>query len=464
NIEKVFGYKKEEIIGQSFNKFPLFSKEHKAIVLKSLSKLMKGEIPETQELQLHKKDGSIIWVSMQPSIVKLKNETLFQVITQDISKIKEAELKLKKSEERYRLLFESSPIGIGIADFEGNVQGINNAMEKITGFSLEEYKKINLSSTYVDPHDRSKMLDVLKSKGRVRNYEVQLKRFDESKYQALLNIELEEIENEKYIIISVQDITELKLAEEKLKDLNKLKSELLRRTSHELKTPLVSIKGFSDLLLELHREQLDDYILNTIEEIKKGCIRLETLISDILKTAELESDVVQINKLEEDISFLIKLCNNELKGLSQLRNLKINLNIPDRLIASFEKEQLHQVISNLLNNAIKYTPPHGNIEIKSEIKDNLLIFSIKDSGIGLTEEERGRIFKQFGKVERFGQGYDVMSEGSGLGLYISKKIIELHGGEIWVESEGRNKGTTFYFSLPIEDNRSKEEQKFEEFK
>ena len=118
-------------------------------------------------------------------------------------------------------------------------------------------------------------------------------------------------------------------------------------------------------------------------------------------------------------------------------------------MASFEKEQLHQVISNLLNNAIKYTPPHGNIEIKSEIKDNLLIFSIKDSGIGLTEEERGRIFRQFGKVERFGQGYDVMSEGSGLGLYISKKIIELHGGEIWVESEGRNNGSTFYFSLPI---------------
>ena len=151
------------------------------------------------------------------------------------------------------------------------------------------------------------------------------------------------------------------------------------------------------------------------------------------------------------MSFLIKLCSSELKGLSKLRNHKINLNIPDRLIASFEKEQLHQVISNLLNNAIKFTPPYGRIEIKSEIKGRFIIISINDNGIGLIEEEKGRIFKQFGKVERFGQGYDVMSEGSGLGLYISKRIIELHGGEIWVESEGRNKGSTFYFSIPFDD-------------
>jgi len=78
-----------------------------------------------------------------------------------------------------------------------------------------------------------------------------------------------------------------------------------------------------------------------------------------------------------------------------------------------------------------------------------IFISVKDSGIGFTEEEKGQLFKRFGKIERFGQGYDVVTEGSGLGLYISKKIIELHGGDVWAESEGRNKGSTFYFSLPI---------------
>ena len=124
------------------------------------------------------------------------------------------------------------------------------------------------------------------------------------------------------------------------------------------------------------------------------------------------------------------------------------------MISFFEKERMYDVIMNLLSNAIKYTPPNGNITIKSEIQNGNYVISVKDDGIGLTDEEKTMIFKKFGKVERYGQGLDVVSEGSGLGLYISKKIIELHGGNIWVESEGRSKGCTFYFSIPkIDDKR-----------
>ncbi len=285
---------------------------------------------------------------------------------------------------------------------------------------------------------------------------------DASNYKRIEHFELEinnhifsfvitPIQEAGYVNIYGSEITAIKEAERKLKELNKLKSDLLRRTSHELKTPLVSIKGFSDLLLEVHREQLDDYILNTIEEIKKGCIRLETLISDILKTSELESGTIHLIKFEENLSFLILYCVKELKGLYKLRNHKVIANIPDNLMVTMEKEQIHQVISNLLSNSIKFTPPNGKIEINSKTVNNFVVISIKDNGIGFAEEEKDKIFKQFGKIERFGLGYDVISEGTGLGLYISKKIIELHDGEIWMESEGKNKGSTFYFSLPIED-------------
>lgn len=248
------------------------------------------------------------------------------------------------------------------------------------------------------------------------------------------------------------DITERRNAQQELIKLNQLKSELLRRTSHELKTPLVPIKGFSDLLLQVHRDKLDAMVISTLNEIKQGCLRLESLIADILKTAELESGAVQLNKTEEDLSFLLNVCVNEVKGFSTLRNHKISLEIDENLITHFEKEQIHQVISNLLTNAVKYTPPSGRIEIKSEKNDDFIILSITDNGIGFTEEEKTRIFKQFGKIERYGQGLDIIAEGSGFGLFISKKIIELHDGQIWVESEGRNKGSTFYFSLPIIQN------------
>ena len=201
--------------------------------------------------------------------------------------------------------------------------------------------------------------------------------------------------------------------------------------------------------MELHRDKLDDYATMTIKQIRIGCSRLESLISDILKTAELDSGTVQLKNSKEDLSLLIKFCVAELKGLSDLRNNTLKLNILDSLIATFEKEQMHTVISNILSNAIKFTPSNGIIEVKLEKKKSFIIISIKDNGLGFTKEEKTQIFKQFGKIELYGQGHDVLSEGSGLGLYISKKIVELHGGEIWVESKGRNKGSTFKIRLPF---------------
>ena len=123
--------------------------------------------------------------------------------------------------------------------------------------------------------------------------------------------------------------------------------------------------------------------------------------------------------------------------------------VDGNLNTEFDKERIYEVLSNLLINAIKYTPIGGEIKIESEIKDNNYIISVKDNGIGLTEYEKKQLFQQFGKIERYGQGWDVGIEGTGLGLYISKEIIELHGGNIWAESEGRNKGSRFSFSLPI---------------
>ena len=103
----------------------------------------------------------------------------------------------------------------------------------------------------------------------------------------------------------------------------------------------------------------------------------------------------------------------------------------------------------ILINTINFTPPGGEIKIFSEVKSNFFIISIEDNGIGFSAKKKTQLFKQFGKIERYGQGWDVGIEGTGLGLYIAKKIIELHGGNIWMESAGRNRGSKFSFSLPI---------------
>ena len=233
-----------------------------------------------------------------------------------------------------------------------------------------------------------------------------------------------------------------------LSEINKLKSELFSRTSHELKTPLISIKGFTELLLKLHSNKLDKDVISILEEIKKGSKRLENYINAIVESSQLEQGLIRINKSNENLSFLIKYCVRQLEGMAELRNQKINVGISEDMTSNFDKERIYEVVSNLLLNAIKYTPIGGTITITSKDDGKYYTILVKDTGIGLTDHERKQLFTQFGKIERYGQGWDVGIEGTGLGLYISKEIVELHGGIISATSEGRNKGSTFYFSIP----------------
>ena len=232
-----------------------------------------------------------------------------------------------------------------------------------------------------------------------------------------------------------------------LENLSELKSEFLRRASHELKTPLISIKGFSDLILSSYTDQLDPVIVSNLREINDGCERLQNIINNLLKTSRLESPELKPKVQKEDLSFLIKFCVHELQTLAERRNQNIKLDIQDEIYVNIEKEEIHDVLSNLLINAIKYTPPMGKIEIKTELKNDSVVVSVIDNGIGFTNEQKNKIFQQFGKIERYGQGLDLGIGGTGLGLYISKKIVESHGGKIWMESEGKNKGASFYFTL-----------------
>jgi len=423
----------------------------------SINKSLKGTSREINHYTMLKEDGSEFLAEAISVGIKDKNGKITGLIglAQDITERMKAEQRLKESEEKFRMIAEYSFMGILIT-VDDKIEYVNNALLHIFEYSNEDivnWTRNNIVQM-IHPDDlqflREHRKKLRKGDPNVKPYysyrvftkSGKLKWVDQ--FSTVINYMGEPAE-----LVTIMDITEKKVAEQELVKLNSLKSELMRRTSHELKTPLVSIKGYSDLLLNVHKDKLDDYVLASVVEIKQGCERLESLIQDILNTSELESGVVKLNKIVEDLSFFIKLSVRELRGIAKLRNHTINLTLPDKLITSFEPEQMHQVISNLINNAIKYTPPYGTIEIESETIDDHIIVSIKDSGIGLTKEEKERLFTQFGKIERYGQGLDIISDGSGLGLYISKKIVELHGGKIWVESEGRNKGSTFYFTLPI---------------
>jgi PAS domain S-box-containing protein len=455
---KINGYTMEEIQNWEPYEFKkIIHPEDREFVMEQARKKQMGDpdVVTHYQYRVVKKNGQVIWVDNFSKTINYKGKPADFVMTIDISDKIKAEQQLKESEENFRNIAEQAFMGIMIIQ-DDKLEYINNALLQTFEFSHEEVEswRTNDLIKLIYPED---LQDLREYRLKLQGGESDTKPYYSyrvfTKYGRIKWID----QFSKPIIyrgrpaelITIMDITEKKKAEEELIKLNSLKSELLRRTSHELKTPLVSIKGFSDLLLTVHKEKLDDYVLATIHEIRLGCERLESLIQDILKTAELESDSVELKKSEEDLSFLIKLCVKELRGLIKLRNHEINLEIHDKLITHFEPDQIHLVISNILNNAIKYTPPNGKIEIRSALRDDSILISVHDNGIGLTYEEKKRLFSQFGKIERYGQGLDIISDGSGLGLFITKKIVELHGGRIWVRSKGRNKGSTFYFTLPL---------------
>ncbi len=446
---------KEEMEGK--NAFDFYPKDQAQAYWEDDLEVVNSRQPKLNIVEPWEPEKGKRWVSTSkiPYIDEDGNVKGIIAIANDITELKIAEQKLRESEEKFRTIAEQSLLGLTIVQ-DGLVIFTNQAFSNILEYSVEEINRWSSKDTLkvIYKEDLPQVLEQLKTRKKddlssILQYQCRI--LTKSRKLKWVEVISKPIfyQGRTAIILSLIDITANKKAEEELKEISRLKSEFLRRTSHELKTPLVSIKGYTDFLLNVQSDEFDLQTISILDEIKSGCDRFESLIKDILDTSQLESDTVELNKLLEDLSFLIRFCYKDLKGLIKVRNHKIFIDIQDRMYIMFEKERIYDVIINLLSNAINYTPPNGKIKIKSEINDNYYIISIKDNGIGLTEEEKSKLFKKFGKIERYGQGLDVVSEGSGIGLYISKKIVELHGGKIWVESEGRNKGSTFYFSLPI---------------
>ncbi len=407
---------------------------------------------------IKRSDDKISWVNVSAAPLIDDNNKLFGVVGTftDISEQKLAKEKLTKSEEKFKFLISSSPTMIYTSKVSGDFGAtfISKNVNEIAGYNPEDF--INNSEFWIEhvhTDDKERVLSTLEElfEKEALIYDYRFKFADGTYHWMRDEVKLikDKDGNPIETIGSWTDISDIKKAEEELIHLNKLKSELLTRASHELKTPLISIKGYSDLLLELHKDKFNGMALSSIKQIKRGCETLEKTVNNILNTAYLESDHVKLNLTVENLSFLIKFVINDLKGLALTRNHEIIVDILDNMVLKIEKERIYDVLSNLIVNAIKYTPQGGQIKIKSKKKNGSYLISVKDNGIGFTKEEKEQIFEQFGKIERYGQGWDIGIEGTGLGLYISKRIIKLHGGNIWVESKGRNMGSTFYFSLPI---------------
>ena len=366
---------------------------------------------------------------------------------------------LKESEEKFRTITEQSLIGIAIFQDDA-IKYTNEANVAILGYSMQKIKSWSIVDLFkiIYPEDFLKLQEILEQREREAIEIIHhtcriITKGGEIKW---LDLFLRNIiyQNKEAVLASVVDITEKKEAErlileeiKKLKELDEMSEDIITRVSHELKTPLTSIYMASEIILEQYKEKLERNLSALIQTIHKGCFRLKSLIDNLLDVSKISVQKLEVNANKENLVELINECVNEMIYLISSRQLTLKLNMPATIYHEVDKIRIGQVITNIVSNAIKNTPTGGAIYISVNENPEYLDIQIRDTGVGLTDKEKERLFEKFGKIERYGKGLDVDIEGSGLGLFISKNIVNLHHGEILVESEGRNKGATFTIRL-----------------
>ena len=231
----------------------------------------------------------------------------------------------------------------------------------------------------------------------------------------------------------------------RFKEVDRLKSEFISQVSHELRTPLTSIKGYIDNLRDGIAGALKEKQVNYLDRMSQNADHLVCLINDLLDVSRIESGKMALNLTTLSLRDLVAEVINDLRPIAAEKQLEVIVKmfeVDSRIRGDHAK--LEQVITNLLDNAIKYTPPGGRITITIQQDEQFLKTSVKDTGIGIPSEKQSRIFERFYRIE---QASSSNGKGTGLGLYIAKNLLEMHGAQIWVTSEV-GKGSEFSFILP----------------
>jgi PAS domain S-box-containing protein len=372
-----------------------------------------------------------------------------------------AEATASLASARFNSLAESGMLGVLICDYMGNIVEANDGFLATFGYDRADLLSGRVQWSRMTPSEWSHLddraIEQLRVSGKARPWEKEYFHKDGSRVPVLVGVATL---NDSQTIAFVLDISERKRLEEvrarsaeleaqnrRIQEASRLKSEFLANMSHELRTPLNSIIGFAELLHDREVDPSSPQYLEFLQDILRSGRHLQQMINDVLDLAKVEAGKMELRPERVNVAQLIGEVSNVLRGVAATKHIRVEATVqPEVGQATLDPSRFKQVLYNYLSNALKFTPEGGSVRVAAtREQSDMLCLTVEDSGIGIAEGDLGRLFVDFQQLE---EGATKKHGGTGLGLALTKRLVEAQGGSVGVKSQ-LGKGSQFFALLPL---------------
>ncbi len=468
-VERILGYKPDEILGKKH--FYDFFDPDDAPQLKTRAFSIfdrKDVFTEFQTRNLHKQ-GRVVFLLRSGVPILDENGRLigYRGVDTDVTERTRTHEILDRKQKNLEAIFDAAPVGMLLVDEQLTVARANDTIRHLSGRNYPEIVGEQCCvalgcSGCGDVLDRNErqggeaecslrtMIQMSLECGKpIRGLEMRPMLNDHGEAHRpwlLASVEPVSIDSGKHVVVAIDDITDRKRAEEELKEAVEMKSQFVSTVSHELRTPLTSLKEAVTIVLDGEAGRVNKDQVHFLDIAKRNTERLGRLINDVLDFQCLDAGRMMFAMQEGAIGSVVEDAYSTMQPFAAKQGVHLSIEIePDLPPIQCDADRIVQVVTNLISNAIKFTPQGGEIRVLVRRRDEHILIQVSDTGLGIPRESLPKIFERFYRVRRPGKEI----QGTGLGLAIASRIVTGHGGRIEVESEP-NEGTTFTVSLAIQ--------------
>ncbi|RPH78830.1 MAG: PAS domain S-box protein, partial [Nitrospiraceae bacterium] len=432
NAASLLGFERSKLIHSHFTNF-IVADSQEAFCF-HLKQVLQTGIRQKCEIRMHRSDGSIFYATLE-SVAVHSNGTRNSIRTSlsDITERKKAEKELRESEERFLKAFHSSPVPQAIASLpEERWVEVNDSFLRMLEYTRDEViGQTSAELKIIDANERAGILRGVLEKGSEQNVELTVRTKTGKLVTVLSFNEKITLGGQEHCISTLLDITERKRVEQ-------IKDEFIGMVSHELRTPLTVIIGA--LATAKDERASEDEREELLQEASSSAESLAGILDNMIELSRYQAGRLKLNKKAVRITEIAGMAVQRVRQKYDTHD--IILDIPDEIPEiGADAGRIERVLYNLVENAVKYSPPGGQVRVFSALEKRGLVIGVRDSGQGISSEDQQKIFEPFARLRGSG------AVGIGLGLVVCKRLVEAHGGRIWVESTP-GEGCAFLFTVP----------------